>query len=69
MPNPSVFDEYDKGLKCRDWPGPGVSGDHHVYFVQPMKEFIEHNSDHVDSTFQDFKVPHSFVAMHNLFFK
>lgn len=56
MSDPSVFDDYDKGIKCRDWPGPGKSGDHHVYFLNPLKEFVDSHTAHVDENFEKFKV-------------
>ncbi len=59
-----MFDQYDKSTKCRDWPGPGAgagagaaaSGEHRVYFVDPMREFVDSHTEHVDETFERFKV-------------
>lgn len=57
-PEASVFDDYDKQAKCRDWPGPGSHGDHHVYFANPIREFVDSHADHVDETFEAFKAEH-----------
>jgi len=50
--------KFDEGLTnetCRDFPGPGA---HHLYHFNPMKEFIDGHTDHVDESFDDFADRH-----------
>ena len=43
-----------KGLKCRNFPGPGAKA-----LVNPMSEFIHNDQSNVHSQFQDFKNKHN----------
>ena len=36
-------------------PGPGVSN---IYHMNPVKEFVDHADEHVDSAFEEFKTKH-----------
>eukprot|EP00095_Tigriopus_kingsejongensis_P006643 maker-scaffold363_size195477-snap-gene-0.46 protein:Tk06643 transcript:maker-scaffold363_size195477-snap-gene-0.46-mRNA-1 annotation:"counting factor associated protein d-like" len=56
-PQLEIFDEYKKFGPCRSWPGPGLAHQS-VYVMNPVKEFVEDNSVHVDAAFEDFKVLH-----------
>lgn len=39
-------------MTCQPFPGPGID---HVYTFNPIKEFIEHSENHIDSSFEKFK--------------
>lgn len=43
-------------MKCDSFPGPGVD---HIYNFNPMMEFINNYSEHVDSAFEKFKQRHN----------
>lgn len=44
------------GLSCRDFPGPGVQD---MISMNPMREFIQNDDDHIHEQFEDFKTKHS----------
>lgn len=39
-------------MKCQPFPGPGID---HEYTFNPIREFIEHSENHIDSSFEKFK--------------
>ena len=52
-----MFDEY-KSKSCHGFPGPGRDKALSVYTFNPMKEFVESFSDHVDDAFDRFNREH-----------
>jgi len=55
-PDASVFGIY-KSLDCHGFPGPGSDSDD-IYVHNPMREFIEGHTHHVDTSFDDFMRRH-----------
>ena len=49
-----VFDIFLK-KNCHGWPGPGID---HTYTMNPMREFINNDDQHVRDTFDEFKDKH-----------
>jgi len=60
VPDASVFSDFDP-KSCHGWPGPGAD---HVYTMNPMKEFVDDHSAHVDGTFDQFKNIHAKTYSH-----
>ena len=56
-PSDAIFDDYTRFGPCGGWPGPGDAG-HGVYVLNPMKEFVDSHSAHVDEAFEAFKGQH-----------
>eukprot|EP00088_Acartia_fossae_P055246 TRINITY_DN6412_c1_g2_i2.p1 TRINITY_DN6412_c1_g2~~TRINITY_DN6412_c1_g2_i2.p1 ORF type:complete len:549 (+),score=136.05 TRINITY_DN6412_c1_g2_i2:48-1694(+) len=54
-PDSSVFDMF-LSKNCHGWPGPGSE---HVYQMNPMREFIDNQRDHIDASFHSYKWKHS----------
>lgn len=42
-------------MTCQSFPGPGID---HLYTFNPMREFIEGYTDHVDDAFEKYKKIH-----------
>jgi len=55
-PMASVFEEYQTlDMPCHSYPGPGID---QVYTFNPMKEFVNGHTAHVDASFDDFADRH-----------
>jgi len=63
-PEAEVFDGFTQH-DCHGWPGPGDSDSkaglgatHHVYLMDPMREFVHGSDSHVEQSFDQFKQLH-----------
>uniref|UniRef100_A0A1B6FJ27 Peptidase C1A papain C-terminal domain-containing protein n=1 Tax=Cuerna arida TaxID=1464854 RepID=A0A1B6FJ27_9HEMI len=54
-PPPDVFDVKPQ-MECGSFPGPGAD---HIYNFNPMAEFVDRASDHVDSAWEHYKRTHN----------
>lgn len=53
-PDPKIFSDYN-ATSCHDWPGPGYD---HTYTMNPMKEFIDNEKQHIHQAFDHFEKRH-----------
>ena len=53
-PDPKDFD-YDNAVKCHGFPGPGFD---RTYTMNPMREFIHNDKQHVKEAFEEFETKH-----------
>ena len=53
-PDPKIFSDYNAS-SCHDWPGPGYD---HTYTMNPMKEFIDNELEHIHEAFDHFEKKH-----------
>ena len=49
-----MFSDPFKNMDCHGFPGPGSDASSSIYTFNPMREFVEGHTDHVDASFNEF---------------
>jgi len=57
-PDAKVFSDPFKNMDCHGFPGPGSDASSSIYTFNPMREFVEGHTDHVDASFNEFVSRH-----------